>query len=1210
MCGHLCGQGQVCNHGSCAVLPDDCTLQSQGCGAGYFCDPVTKKCLTGCRLSTDCPMGATCTQGTCGCPTGQHACGQSCVSDTSISSCGSRCSVCPSPANSTVTCTTGTCGFTCASGFREQNGLCVDLDECATNNGNCSANAACTNTPGSRTCTCNTGFSGDGVTCTDLNECLTNNGGCAADASCTNTPGSRTCACNPGFTGNGTTCTDVNECATNNGGCSTNATCTNLPGTRSCACNVGFTGDGVSCTDLNECATNNGGCAATSSGGVCTNTPGSRTCACATGYSGDGFTCMDINECATNNGGCAPTTSGGLCTNTPGSRTCACATGFTGNGTTCTDINECLTNNGGCAAASSGGVCTNTPGNRTCACATGFTGDGFTCTDINECLTNNGGCAPTSSGGICTNTPGNRTCTCATGFAGNGTTCADINECLTNNGGCSTNATCANTPGSRTCTCNAGFAGDGLTCVPNGDSCAASIPLTLSVATNGNSIGAVNDYTGPLSALCGGQSFVGPDVVYSFTPAATQNFRVTTMASGYSPTVYASSTCGSAASCTALGGPAFNFHGTAGAPVFLTVDSSSSTLAGLHTITVTPVTAPTNDLCSSPTPLTLGTPVSGSFSGAVNDLSPSNACSTSFSSSLQPEVFFSFTPSTSGSYVFNETSGSDVVMWVATACDGSCVALNDEPEQMLLSLTAGQSYFFVVEPYSGATTFTVSVNQVVTPPNDTCAAPTPLTVSVPTNGSSLGGANDYAGATSAICGGQPYVGPDVVYSFTPSATQNYRVTSSASGFSPVIYVSSSCGAPASCTTLGSTNGFNFHGTASTPVFLTVDSTSSTQAGTHTITVAPVTGPSNDLCASATPLSLGTPVTGSFVGAVNDLMPTATCSSGFSTSVQPEVFFSFTPSTSGSYVFNETSGSDLVMWIATACDGSCLALTDDPEQLAVTLTAGQTYFFVVEPYSGATTFTVTVNQVVTPPNDTCATPTPLTVSVPTNGNSLGGANDYAGATSAICGGQPYVGPDVVYSFTPSATQNYRVTTSSTGFSPAVYVSSSCGAPASCTALGSTNAFNFHGTASTPVFLTVDSSAAAQAGLHTVTVAPVTAPSNDLCASPIALTRGTPVSGSFSGAVNDVMPTSTCSSSFSAAIQPEVFFTFTPSTSGSYAFTETSSSDVVMWVGTACDGTCLALTDEPEQLVLSLTAGQTYYFVVEPYSGAAAFTVVVN
>lgn len=128
-CGRICGNGQICNRGVCQLLPTDCTAPGASCGPGYFCDPQSRQCLTGCRLSTDCPAGGLCSTGTCRCPTGEHACGQQCVPNTSVNSCGTSCRVCPS-ANGTATCNGSTCGLTCAAGQFPRNGMCVPWTTC------------------------------------------------------------------------------------------------------------------------------------------------------------------------------------------------------------------------------------------------------------------------------------------------------------------------------------------------------------------------------------------------------------------------------------------------------------------------------------------------------------------------------------------------------------------------------------------------------------------------------------------------------------------------------------------------------------------------------------------------------------------------------------------------------------------------------------------------------------------------------------------------------------------------------------------------------------------------------------------------------------------------------------------------------------------------------------------------------------------------
>ena len=106
--------------------------------------------------------------------------------------------------------------------------VCHDIDECATNNGNCGSGYTCVNRDG------RTGQNHDCVgkfpfspvllgllmplLCVDVDECMTGTHSCDTHANCSNSPeGSYSCNCSSGYEGNGMQCQDVNECSTANG---------------------------------------------------------------------------------------------------------------------------------------------------------------------------------------------------------------------------------------------------------------------------------------------------------------------------------------------------------------------------------------------------------------------------------------------------------------------------------------------------------------------------------------------------------------------------------------------------------------------------------------------------------------------------------------------------------------------------------------------------------------------------------------------------------------------------------------------------------------------------------------------------------------------------------------------------------------------------------------------------------------------------------
>lgn len=94
----------------------------------------------------------------------------------------------------------------CLAGYERTNGVCTDVDECATGAADCATQATCTNSIGAYLCTCKQGYLGDGRSCTDVDECSTAAATCDRHADCANSPGSYTCACQPGYAGDGQSC--------------------------------------------------------------------------------------------------------------------------------------------------------------------------------------------------------------------------------------------------------------------------------------------------------------------------------------------------------------------------------------------------------------------------------------------------------------------------------------------------------------------------------------------------------------------------------------------------------------------------------------------------------------------------------------------------------------------------------------------------------------------------------------------------------------------------------------------------------------------------------------------------------------------------------------------------------------------------------------------------------------------------------------------
>ncbi len=146
-CGNTCPQGQLCIARVCST-PPECTVGGNQCTGMTYCSPSTGRCVAGCDGGNNqCASDRMC-----------DVASHSCVCASGRRACGNVCAQCPSGGNITASdCMDSACVVSsCASGYQPSasRSTCVDVDECATNNGGCAG--TCSNTVGSFTCSAGT----------------------------------------------------------------------------------------------------------------------------------------------------------------------------------------------------------------------------------------------------------------------------------------------------------------------------------------------------------------------------------------------------------------------------------------------------------------------------------------------------------------------------------------------------------------------------------------------------------------------------------------------------------------------------------------------------------------------------------------------------------------------------------------------------------------------------------------------------------------------------------------------------------------------------------------------------------------------------------------------------------------------------------------------------------------------------------------------
>ncbi|KAG5677773.1 hypothetical protein PVAND_007504 [Polypedilum vanderplanki] len=292
----------------------------------------------------------------------------------------------------------------CHKGFRLIGTRCLDINECEEDSNVC-GHGKCINLIGTHKCLCQQGFKIDNNgKCVDINECLLRGGHGPCQDRCLNKLGGYTCTCenlkNTQLSKDGHSCEEIDLCSVDNGGCS--HTCHSSIGQTFCTCPMGFKLDidWKTCIDIDECQLQE-----YSLGEVeqkcnyeCINTIGSYKCIESRDIGADEpFSNNDFDEyipqqqSIDNNEDYrtgSDDTDGNYDIIDGASFVSECLNGFYFNETigNCLDINECEIDNGNCL----NGTCINTNGSFYCSCHKGFVlseDDKYKCIEKNKNIT-------------------------------------------------------------------------------------------------------------------------------------------------------------------------------------------------------------------------------------------------------------------------------------------------------------------------------------------------------------------------------------------------------------------------------------------------------------------------------------------------------------------------------------------------------------------------------------------------------------------------------------------------------------------------------------------------------------------------------------------------------------------------------------------------------------------------------------------------------
>lgn len=511
-----------------------------------------------------------------------------------------------------------------------------------------------------------------------------------------------------------------------------------------------------------------------------------------------------------------------------------------------------------------------------------------------------------------------------------------------------------------------------------------------------------------------------------------------------------------------------------------------------------------NDSCSHAQRVALSggkLALTGDTSNAANQFGTAISCDTSTSFD-GPQRYYVVALSAGKSYRATLTpQGFDAGLYAfaaSTGCNAQAIDLacrgyasdavgSSAVETITITPVVDQDWVLVVDAYAASEqgAFSLQLEQFVPPKNARCASPETLTLvsgKVSVSGATTLAQNEF-GKGIACDTSYDFDGAQVYYKVALSAGKHYQLTATSSAFDTALYafaastgcsvtaINTACAGHVSDLAAGKPDRLTISPTVAGEWIVVVDSDWDDESGPFTLEIAEVILPKNGSCAQAEtlPLVAGKAVVSADTSqaGTDEFGSAVTCGKSYGFDAA-QLYYKVPLQGGKTYrVTLDPNSFDGVLYAfaaSTGCSATAVNLgcngnisdaigSGTPESLLLSPVVDADWIVVVDGYvaSDAGTFTLKLEEIVTPTNSSCskAQAVALTAGQLTfTGDTSLSKNEFGNAVS--CGSSyDFDAPQLYYRVSLSAGKTYKVGMTSTGFDGALYAfaaSAGCTAPA--------------------------------------------------------------------------------------------------------------------------------------------------------------------